>query len=414
MERRVVLVYIAVISILGILVVVYSFTSLLSSHEYLPVFATFLVLALAAELLPVHLQSQTAISVSFAPIYAVILLSSPLLAALVAFFAAFFGTLKSKWYATLFNGSQYAISAFLSGLVFERLGGYSFHWENPGFYLAVGASIGAFFLGNFLLVLGIVSLTSGVSLPLLWKRDINGILFQYFALFPFSLLLYFVYTYVGYVGIALFFLPLLVARYSFKLFVDTKRMHLELLRALTAAVDAKDPYTRGHSARVAALALEIADRLHLSGRQKEIIEYAAILHDVGKIGIADAILSKPGRLNPEEYRIVQEHPLIGYRIVKDVDFLRQVAEVILSHHERCNGKGYPHGKCKEEIPLEARIVAVADVFDALTSERPYRRAYTVEEALAIMENEEEGHFDPEILSVLKGIVQSGAWRHDAC
>lgn len=414
MERRVVLVYIAVISILGILVVVYSFASLLSSHEYLPVFATFLVLALAAELLPVHLQSQTAISVSFAPIYAVILLSSPLLAALVAFFAAFFGTLKSKWYATLFNGSQYAISAFLSGLVFERLGGYGFHWENPGFYLAVGASIGAFFLCNLLLVLGVVSLNTGTPFSAIWKQSINGILLQYFALFPFSLLLYFVYAYVGYVGIALFFLPLLVARYSFKLFVDTKRMHLELLRALTAAVDAKDPYTRGHSARVAALALEIADRLHLSGRQKEIIEYAAILHDVGKIGIADAILSKPGRLNPEEYRIVQEHPLIGYRIVKDVDFLRQVAEVILSHHERCNGKGYPHGKCKEEIPLEARIVAVADVFDALTSERPYRRAYTVEEALAIMENEEEGHFDPEILSVLKGIVQSGAWRHDAC
>lgn len=414
-KREVLLfVYLGCVFGLGVLVLSFSALSLSYSPSILSIFFVFIALVLVAELLPVYLQPQTAISVSFAPLYAVILLSSPYLASLVAFVAAFLGTLRSGWYKSLFNGSQYAISAFLSGLVFERLGGYGFHWEEPGFYLAVGASIGAFFLSNFLLVLGIVSLTSGVSLPLLWKRDINGILFQYFALFPFSLLLYFVYTYVGYVGIALFFLPLLVARYSFKLFVDTKRMHLELLRALTAAVDAKDPYTRGHSARVAALALEIADRLRLSGRQKEVIEYAAILHDVGKIGIADAILSKPGRLNPEEYRIVQEHPLIGYRIVKDVDFLRQVAEVILSHHERCNGKGYPHGRRKEEIPLEARIVAVADVFDALTSERPYRRAYTVEEALFIMENEEEGHFDPEILSVLRDIVHSGVWHHDAC
>ncbi len=406
-------VYLGCVVGVGIGILAFALFAIPFSTRTFSVFLVFTTLALVAELLPVYLQEQAAISVSFAPLYAVILLSSPYLAALVAFLAAFLGTLRSKWYKSLFNGAQYAIAAFLSGLVFERLGGYTFHWNEPSFYFAVGTSIGTFFLVNFLLVLGVVSLTSGVSLPLLWKRDINGILLQYFALFPFSLLLHFVYTYVGYVGIALFFLPLLVARYSFKLFVDTKRMHLELLRALTAAVDAKDPYTRGHSARVAELAKLIANRMRLSGKQKEIIEYAAILHDVGKIGITDAILGKPGRLSPDEYRVVKEHPLIGYRIVKDVDFLRHVAEVILAHHERCNGRGYPHGKRKEEIPLEARIVAVADVFDALTSERPYRRAYTVDEALSIMENEEEGHFDPEVLAVLKDIMRNGEWRYDA-
>jgi len=405
--------YVGLVISLGVIGSGLSLFSLWHSLDQFSVFITFFPLALAAELLPVYLQSQTAISVSFAPVYAVILLSSPLLAALVAFLAAFLGTLKSRWYASLFNGAQYAISAFLSGLVFERLGGYGFRWNEPLFYLAVGVSIGAFFLCNFLLVLGAVSLTSGVSLVNLWKRDINGILFQYFALFPFSLLLYFVYDYVGYVGVALFFLPLLVARYSFKLFVETKRMHLELLQALTEAVDAKDPYTRGHSSRVAQLALKIADFLHLSGKQKEIVEYAAILHDVGKIGIADSILTKPGRLSPEEYRVIQEHPLIGYRIVKDIGFLKKVAEVILAHHERCNGEGYPYGRKIEEIPLEARIVAAADVFDALTSERPYRPAYSVEEAIAVMENEEEGYFDPQVLSALKRIIFSGEWRRDA-
>lgn len=396
----------------GMSIVCFSTFSLPCFSCVFPILVVFTTLALVVELLPVYLRPQTAISVSFAPLYTVILLSSPYLAAITAFLAAFFGTMRSGWYKSLFNGSQYAISAFFSGLVFQQLGGYGFHWNEPIFYLAVGISIIVYFFGNFLLVLGIVSLSSGVPLSSLWKQDVNGILLQYFALFPFSLLLYFVYTYVGYIGIALFFLPLLVARYSFKLFVDTKRMHLELLQALTAAVDAKDPYTRGHSARVADLALRIADHLRLSGKQKEVIEYAAILHDVGKIGITDAILGKPGRLSPEEYRIIQEHPLIGYKIVRGVDFLRQVAEVILAHHERCNGKGYPCGKREEEIPLEARIVAAADVFDALTSERPYRRAYTIAEALGIMENEERGHFDPRVLAALKEVVQFGEWRRD--
>lgn len=414
MKKFPVFFYVGLIVGIGVCTVISSSLFLVRSVYYVPAFIAFFSLALAAELLPVYLQSQAAISVSFAPIYAVILLSSPFVAALAAFLAAFLGTLKSKLYVALFNGSQYAISALLSGLVFGCLGGYGFRWNELLFYLAVGSSIATFFLCNFLLVLGVVSLTSGVSLAVLWKRDISGILFQYFALFPFSLLLYFVYTYVGYVGVALFFLPLLVARYSFKLFVETKRMHLELLRALTAAVDAKDPYTRGHSTRVARLALEIADRLQLSGKRKEIIEYAAILHDVGKIGIADAILSKPGKLSPEEYRLIQEHPFIGYQIVKDVSFLKDVAEVILAHHERCDGSGYPHGRRKEEVLLEARIVAAADVFDALTSERPYRRAYTVEEALSIMGNEEKERFDPEVLAALREIVASGEWHRDAC
>jgi len=413
MKRLVLFLYLGCVIGTGLGILGLSLLRLSWLPHLLSLFATFTTLTLVAELLPVYLQPEAAISVSFAPLYAVILLSSPFLSALVAFLGMFFGTIRSRWYASLFNGAQYAISAFLSGLVFERLGGYGFHWNEPLFYLAVGASIGIFFLCNVLLVLTVVSLSSNVPPTAIWRQSINGILLQYFALFPFSLLLYFVYNYVGYVGIALFFLPLLVARYSFKLFVDTKRMHLELLRALTAAVDAKDPYTRGHSARVAQLALRIADRLNLSGKEKEVIEYAAILHDVGKIGITDAILSKPGRLSPEEYRVIQEHPLIGYRIVKDVDFLRRVAEIILTHHERCNGHGYPEGRKMEEIPLEARIVAVADVFDALTSERPYRRAYTVDEALEIMENEEEGHFDPKILAVLKDLVSSGAWHRDS-
>jgi len=153
--------------------------------------------------------------------------------------------------------------------------------------------------------------------------------------------------------------------------------------------------------------------LNLSEKRKEILEYAAILHDVGKIGVADAILAKKGRLSEKEYQVIREHPVIGHRIVGGVNFLKEVAEIILAHHERCDGDGYPNGKTAPEIPLEAKIVAAADVFDALTSERPYRKAYTVEEAFRIMENEEEGHFAEEVFAALKETIKEKGWPPDA-
>jgi putative nucleotidyltransferase with HDIG domain len=187
--------------------------------------------------------------------------------------------------------------------------------------------------------------------------------------------------------------------------VETKKTHLELLRALTAALDAKDPYTQGHSLRVAQVALKIASRFKLPERRLEMLEYAALLHDVGKIGIKDAILLKPQKLTASEYEVIKTHPLVGYEIVANVDFLREVAEIIRSHHERCDGSGYPDGKRAEELSLEARILAVADAFDALTSDRPYRRAFAIQEALQIMKNDERGRYDQEILGILEAIVK---------
>jgi len=408
--------YIVVVSIIGGILFGYSLLHLDLVLRNWWILVTFSISTLLAEVVPVYLpDGKTAISVSFALVYASILLSSPFLATVIAFLGIFGATVFEKWYRGFFNASQFAVSTFLAGLVFQFFRGYEYEfvWGSYHFYLAVVSSIVVFFLCNASLVLGVVCLQSGVPFRALWKKDVNGILIQYFALFPLSLLLYFAYVSVGFVGMALFFFPLMVARYSFKLFADTKRMHMELLRALTAAVDAKDPYTRGHSARVAQLSLWIAEHLNLSEKRKEILEYAAILHDVGKIGVADAILAKKGRLSEEEYQVIREHPVIGHRIVGGVNFLKEVAEIILAHHERCDGGGYPNGKMAPEIPLEAKIVAVADVFDALTSERPYRKAYTVEEAFRIMKNEEEGHFAEEVFAVLKETIKAKGWPPDA-
>jgi HD-GYP domain-containing protein (c-di-GMP phosphodiesterase class II) len=144
------------------------------------------------------------------------------------------------------------------------------------------------------------------------------------------------------------------------------------IKALAAAIDAKDPYTRGHSQRVVQFSLMSGRSFSLSPRELEIIEYAGILHDVGKIGIPDAILSKRGPLTDQEYSVIREHPVISTNIIHDIPFLEPTRDIVLHHHERYNGSGYPDGLRGEDIPLGARILAVADAFDAMTTDRPYR------------------------------------------
>ncbi|HOQ50486.1 MAG TPA: HD-GYP domain-containing protein [Candidatus Atribacteria bacterium] len=398
--------YLSIVIGAGVLLEIVSLFHLDFSLSQLVPFFIFSLLAFLLELMPVYLQGGVALSISFTLVYAALLLFSPYFATSVAFLCMFFATIKSPYYASLFNASQYALSAFLSGQVFQMLGGYELSWQSLPFYGVAAVSILVFFVSNTFLVGGVISLSQGTPLRLFWReKNIREILFQYFALFPFSLLLYLVYSYVGYWGIILFFFPLMVARYSFKLFADTKKNHLQLLQALIAALDARDSYTAGHSSRVAELSLQIAEHLHLPPQKREALEYAAVLHDVGKLGIQDSILTKQGELSEDEHSLVCEHPEIGYKILGEVDFLQEAAQIVLAHHERMDGSGYPEGKKGEEIPIEARIVGAADVFDALTSDRPYRRAYSAEEALEIMENEEKGSFDPEVLQILRKIVE---------
>ncbi len=399
--------YIYSVIICGIVLFLYSLLTIDFSHFPLAQIITFLVLIIVTEALPIHLSPHTSISVSFAIIYAFILLTNPYLVMIVTFIGNVLIYMKTGWQKSLFNGAQFAISAFLSGYVFQLLGGYSYTWNQFTFYIAIAISILVFFLSNASLVIIVISLSTGISIPVLWKKDVNGILLQYFGLFPYSLLLYLIYLRIGYLGLFLFLFPLMIARYSFKLYVETKKVHLELLRALTAALDAKDPYTQGHSDRVAKISLAIAEKLNLSDKKRETIEYAALLHDVGKIGIEDAILRKPGPLTEGEYIIVKQHPVIGFDIVSKVDFLKEIAGLIRSHHERCNGSGYPDGKHQTDLPIESLILAVADVFEALTSDRPYRKAYSVEEALTIMENEGNEYYDMKVINALKEILQEG-------
>ena len=172
-----------------------------------------------------------------------------------------------------------------------------------------------------------------------------------------------------------------------------------MLSVLTRAIEARDPYTRGHSARVTALAEEVARRLGWSAEQLASLRIGGPLHDIGKLAVSDNVLRKEGRLDPEELDQIREHPKIGARILLRMAALREAIPYVLYHHERWDGNGYPSGKSGEEIPIEARVLAVADAFDAMTSDRPYRRALSREQALAEVERCAGTQFDPEIARV---------------
>ena len=170
--------------------------------------------------------------------------------------------------------------------------------------------------------------------------------------------------------------------------------YFSTVEALAAAIEAKDPYTRGHSKRVTQFAILLAERFGVSDVEIRNLRYGATLHDIGKIGVSGKILNKEGRLTTEEYEVIKLHPGIGENIIGRVDFLQGARPVVRSHHERFDGSGYPDGLGEEEIPFLARVAAVVDFFDALTSDRPYRKAYSIEQTVHLIREGIGREFDP--------------------
>jgi putative nucleotidyltransferase with HDIG domain len=197
--------------------------------------------------------------------------------------------------------------------------------------------------------------------------------------------------------------------------------YIETIRALANSIDAKDPYTRGHSVRVTNMALAVGRELKLPDDEIRILRFAGILHDIGKIGIGEAILLKKGSLTREEREIIRTHPVLGEKIIEPVDFLQPVRSLVRHHHEWFDGSGYPDGLRNEEIPFGARIISATDTFDAVTSERPYQKAMGLEQALALIDTLRGKQIDPIIgetlIEVMKkkkaaGLVFPGDWEGD--
>ncbi len=198
----------------------------------------------------------------------------------------------------------------------------------------------------------------------------------------------------GPVAALLVLLPMCVAWWAFAQYNREQAAHQATIRALVQAVDIKDGYTRGHSERVGQASMMIARELGMDDERVEMLRFAGILHDVGKLGVPTRLLRKDGPLTPEERRIIELHPEYGHEMVRGIRFLGEARAAVLHHHERLDGSGYPYGLVGSQIPESARVVAVADAFDAMTSTRSYRRARPVAAALEELQRCAGAQFDP--------------------
>jgi putative nucleotidyltransferase with HDIG domain len=184
----------------------------------------------------------------------------------------------------------------------------------------------------------------------------------------------------------------------------------QALLGLAEAIEAKDPYTKGHCGRTAVYAMALGREARLSESDMEVLEFGAFLHDIGKIGVRDAVLLKPGALDDDEWKHMKIHPVVGYQIAVQLDMLKPMIACIRNHHERWDGTGYPDRLKAEDIPLLARIVCLGDAYDAMATDRPYKKAIPMEECKQILRRQAGPQFDPELvdLFISRGIMESFA------
>ncbi|MDW7667859.1 MAG: HD-GYP domain-containing protein [Bacillota bacterium] len=398
--------YITVLSLSAIALLAY-----LSSNYKLINSASFLVfsiLMIIAETFLIQLPGIGAVSVSFALSFAAIIISGPLTAALITAIGLTFRRpyvegrgyvhiFNSPPYKTIYNASQSILCAGLSGILYIYI-------QNNFAYLGVVAdtmalvlTVIAYVILNTSIMTLLIKFLNGGKIIAIWGENFKGVFLNAAAIGLLGIIVAFTYNNYGIGSVVLFFVPLLLARYSFKLYVDMRKNYMETVKALINAVEAKDPYTSGHASRVGKYAVEIGKELGLTSFELDKIRNAALLHDIGKIGVDDRILNKNKGLNNLEYEVIKNHPSTGYEIIKEIEFLKGSIDIVKHHHERWDGKGYPDGLKGEEISQLVSILTIADSFDAMTTDRPYRKAFSFEKAVFEIENNAGTQFNPNIV-----------------
>jgi putative nucleotidyltransferase with HDIG domain len=388
---------------------------------YFPVYdwkmvAILSALAIVAETFLVQMPGIGAISVAFAITFSAIILDGPLAGVVVSVLGVALSRpyvegrgvihiFNTPLYKTLFNISQNILYTGLAALVYVFL-------HNRFVYLgeiepiSVMGSMLTFLIANtFFMTLLIITLNGGKFLYV-WGENFRGTVVNVMAVGLLGIIIAVAYERYGAGAVVLFFIPLMLSRYSFKLYVDMRKNYYDTVKALINAIEAKDSYTSGHAARVGEYAVAIATEMNMSLRQVDRIRNAALLHDIGKIGINDNILNKEEKLSDLEFEVIKRHPSIGYDIISDIGFLSDVMSIVRNHHERWDGKGYPDGLKGEEISLETCVLTIADSFDAMTTDRPYRKALTVEEALDEIRKNSGTQFNPDIVEISVKVLKS--------
>jgi hypothetical protein len=374
------------------------------------------VLFLICDSTPAPLVSrQTKWSPSSAATLAAVVLLGPVAAALVGAVSVLSIKRQLRLDGRLFNGAMGALSGLLAGRAYLALNGKvgpPYFGPHPWHIIVPFAAAAAVHvLTNQGLIWGVYRLNRGrrmlrnegleSSLPLLLASDLG-----YAAL---GLVIATLWLKMGVFAPVLVLIPLFVARWAMGQFAEQQRAYSATMKALCQAVETKDYYTRGHGDRVSLGAGMIARQIRMGAARTDAIEFAGMLHDVGKLGVPTTVLQKTGPLTEDEYAAIQLHPMRGLEIVREIGFLNEALAGIMHHHERIDGKGYPMGFAGHEIPEFARIIAVADAFDSMTSTRSYREAKTVPEAVGELRRGANSQFDPLAVDAFIAALMREGW-----
>jgi HD domain len=315
----------------------------------------------------------------------------------------------------VFNTSMMALSAYLAGQVFVATGGSVGIPDSAAFPKLIGpfaAAAAVHAVINYTLLAGVLWLTSdrdlaGRRAPLGMSVKLVASDLGYGA---FGLLIAALWSVAGVFAPVLILIPLFVARWAVAQLAEQQQAYEATVGALCQAVETKDLYTRGHSDRVSRGSVMIAREIGMRPERVDAIRYAGMLHDVGKLGVPTKVLQKTGKLTEEEYAAIQLHPMRGLDIVREIGFLDEALAGIMHHHERIDGRGYPMGLAGDEIPEFARVLAVADAFDAMTSNRSYRGARPIDEAIEELRKWSGTQFDPAFVDAFVAAIKRDGWQ----
>jgi len=366
---------------------------------------------------------QSAWSPSSAASLAAVVLLGPVGAALVGAVAVVSLRGQLRLARRLFNGAMYALSGYLAGQAFAALqhsypAAHPFGPPLPKYFPALllpfAAAAGVHVLANLSLMWGVLRANRGSgpvlgqmamesSLPLLVVSDLGFaalglVIAALWAVMP------------GWMAAAIVLIPLFVARWAMGQFAEQQRAYAATMAALCQAVETKDFYTRGHSDRVSRGSGMIARQISMRAERAEALTFAGMLHDVGKLGVPTKVLQKTGPLTEEEYAAIQLHPMRGLEIVREIGFLNEALAGIMHHHERIDGRGYPMGFAGDEIPEFARVIAVADAFDSITSTRSYRKARSIAQGVEELRKGAGTQFDPAIVDAFIAALDREGWE----
>ncbi len=369
-----------------------------------------LIVTLVASLVPTSLPGGVHVTLNTAPLIAAVFdtnLPNPFAISWIAFIGTFqLRDIRREvaWYGTLHNRSNSILSTFGAWLA-ATLAAPLFPDAEPlrALVQVIAAGSAYALINNFLSVLA-ASIRTQAPFRKVWTVSVRQVAAGLLGQVPMGWLMARMAVGIGYWVTIPFLIPLVLARYAFTKYTETRELFYGTVSALSQAIDAKDGFTRGHADRVSRIAGAVAREMGLNERDIEQIELAGLLHDIGKIGVDDRILMKPSRLEPDEQELMRRHPMYGASILEPSAALRPLVPLVLSHHENYDGSGYPEGRKGEEIPLGSRIIIVADAYEAMTSDRIYRKAPGHDRAVDQLNKYKGIQFDPKVVRALEQLL----------